>query len=120
MTTVLAYNKDLFDQAGVEYPKDDWTEEEFYNTLENLKNGLSDSETYAIHMPYAYPLIFYRRLYGDPGMYDLQTMQMTSKDNPRFQKAFENMARLTIDGYMPYTTASRSAVQEVSKLENMR
>lgn len=111
VTTVLAYNKDLFDQAGVEYPKDDWTEEEFYNTLESLKNGLSDPETYAIHMPYAYPLIFYRRLYGDPGMYDLQTMQMTSKDNPRFQKAFENMARLTIDGYMPYTTASRSAVQ---------
>ena len=65
VTTVLAYNKDLFEQAGVEYPKDECTEEEFYNTLESLKNGLSDPETYAIHMPYAYPLIFYRRLYGE-------------------------------------------------------
>lgn len=32
----IGYNKDLFDEAGVPYPKDDWTWEDFLETAEKL------------------------------------------------------------------------------------
>jgi multiple sugar transport system substrate-binding protein len=37
---VIYYNKDLFDLAGVPYPKDGWTEQDFLDTCQKLQNGL--------------------------------------------------------------------------------
>lgn len=48
-TMVMYYNKDMFDAAGLPYPTDDWTWEEFYETAKALTNdeiygfGLSNS-----------------------------------------------------------------------------
>ena len=36
VTTVLFYNKDLFDKAGVAYPTDDWTWDDFLNAAQSL------------------------------------------------------------------------------------
>ncbi len=36
VTTVLFYNKDMFDTAGVEYPSDDWTWEDFRKAAQKL------------------------------------------------------------------------------------
>lgn len=33
---VLIYNKDLFDQAGVDYPTDDWTQDDLQNAAEKI------------------------------------------------------------------------------------
>lgn len=41
-TFCMFYNKFLFDQAGVEYPKDDWTWKDYEETLYALKEGLPD------------------------------------------------------------------------------
>lgn len=35
---VIYYNKKLFDEANIEYPKDDWTQEEILETAEKLTN----------------------------------------------------------------------------------
>lgn len=40
-TMVMYYNKDMFDAAGLPYPTDDWTWEEFYETAKALtKDGI--------------------------------------------------------------------------------
>ncbi|GAB2564998.1 ABC transporter substrate-binding protein [Gracilibacillus alcaliphilus] len=36
---VVYYNKELFDQTGVDYPTDDWTQEEFYQIAEQLTDA---------------------------------------------------------------------------------
>ena len=42
-TNAVFYNKEIFDQAGVAYPKDGWTFEDFRKTCEDLKAaGLPD------------------------------------------------------------------------------
>ena len=39
----VSYNKEIFDQAGVAYPTDDWTFEDFRKTCEDLQAaGLPD------------------------------------------------------------------------------
>jgi multiple sugar transport system substrate-binding protein len=41
-TIAIAYNKDIFDQAGLEYPKDGWTWDEFVETCKTIteKTGI--------------------------------------------------------------------------------
>ncbi|MFR7390640.1 MAG: extracellular solute-binding protein [Blautia faecis] len=40
-TFAMAYNKDLFDRAGVDYPTSDWTEEDMLDAAEKI-NALGD------------------------------------------------------------------------------
>jgi multiple sugar transport system substrate-binding protein len=49
VTTVLYYNKDMFDAAGVEYPNEDWSWEDFRRAAEELtldENGDGVPEVY--------------------------------------------------------------------------
>ena len=43
---VMYYNKDIFDAAGVEYPSNDWTWEEFEETAKKLTSGEGANKTY--------------------------------------------------------------------------
>lgn len=49
---VLIYNKDLFDEAGVSYPTDDWTWEDAQAAAEKIR-AISD-DTYGIYAPITY------------------------------------------------------------------
>lgn len=49
---VLIYNKDLFDQAGVDYPTDDWTQDDIQNAAEKIR-ALGD-DIYGIWQPITY------------------------------------------------------------------
>lgn len=42
VTSCLYYNKDLFDQAGVEYPTDDWTWEDVAEASKQIQSKLDD------------------------------------------------------------------------------
>lgn len=44
-TVQIAYNKDLFDEAGVDYPEDDWTMDEFLETAKALTVKEGDRTT---------------------------------------------------------------------------
>lgn len=46
---VLYYNKDLFDQAGVEYPSDDMTWEEYEELARKMTSGEGNSKVYGTH-----------------------------------------------------------------------
>lgn len=44
-TVQMAYNKDMFDEAGIEYPEDDWTIDEFLETAKALTVKEGDRTT---------------------------------------------------------------------------
>ena len=46
---VLYYNKDLFDQAGVEYPSDDMTWDEYEELARKMTSGEGSSKVYGTH-----------------------------------------------------------------------
>ena len=47
-TLGLFYNKDMFDEAGVEYPTNDWTWDDFINACEKLKTYYEPQGKYAL------------------------------------------------------------------------
>lgn len=47
-TLGVFYNKDMFDEAGIEYPKNDWTFEDFLNICEKLKQYYEPKGKYAL------------------------------------------------------------------------
>ena len=49
---VLIYNKDLFDQAGIDYPTSDWTQEDVQAAAEAIR-ALGD-DIYGIYQPVTY------------------------------------------------------------------
>ena len=53
---VLIYNKDLFDQAGVAYPTDDWTQDDLQSAAEKIR-ALGD-DIYGIWQPITYNEFF--------------------------------------------------------------
>ena len=55
-THCLFYNKDLFDQAGVTYPTDDWTQDDVQNAAEKIR-ALGD-DIFGIWQPITYNEFF--------------------------------------------------------------
>lgn len=53
---VLIYNKDLFDQAGVDYPANDWTWDQVQAAAEKIR--ALDANTYGIFAPVTYNEFF--------------------------------------------------------------
>ena len=53
---VLIYNKDLFDQAGVAYPTDDWTQDDLQAAAEKIR--ALDDDIYGIWQPITYNEFF--------------------------------------------------------------
>jgi len=47
----IYYNKDLFDKAGVPYPKDGWTWDDFQNTAVKLTSGSGPDAQYGALLP---------------------------------------------------------------------
>ena len=46
---VLYYNKDLFDKAGVEYPSNDLTMEDYDALARKMTSGSGDTKVYGCH-----------------------------------------------------------------------
>jgi multiple sugar transport system substrate-binding protein len=47
----IYYNKDLFDKAGVPYPKDGWTWQDFQDTAVKLTSGSGPTAQYGVALP---------------------------------------------------------------------
>ena len=100
-TFAIAYNKDLFDQAGVEYPTADWTEEDMLAAAEKI-NALGD-DIYGLRWGVRVPE-FYRNLYGD-NFYDLKEHTMNVKDNEQFKHAVTMFSDTIKNGLAPDETS---------------
>lgn len=99
-TFAIAYNKDLFDQAGVAYPTADWTEEDMFDAAEKI-NALGD-DIYGLRWGVRVPE-FYRNLYGN-NFYDMQNYKMNVKDNAQFKAAVTMFSNSILDGLAPDET----------------
>lgn len=90
----IAYNKALFDEAGLPYPTKDWTEAEFLETVKNLT--APEKNQYGILVSGSANETI-RNMYGDY-CYDWDTNTMTATDNPSFKHAVELFYNLVRDG----------------------
>ena len=57
-TFLLYYNKDMFDAAGVAYPTDEWTWDDFVEAGKKLTNTEGDYKQYAMVMNNIQPIIY--------------------------------------------------------------
>ena len=104
-TFAIAYNKDLFDQAGVEYPTAEWTEEDMLAAAEAI-TALGD-DIYGLRWGVRVPE-FYRGLYGQL-YYDPETFKMNIAENPGFEAAVSFFADTIKKGLAPDETSGAIA-----------
>ena len=97
-TYVIAYNKDIFDEANLEYPTADWTETEFVELAKTLTSGEGPEKTYGMWFG-GWVCELVRALYGEPKMYDTENMVMQATNNEKFKAAFQLLGDLHKDGY---------------------
>lgn len=83
----IAYNKDLFDAAGVAYPEAGWTEEELVEKALALTNHEGRIPQYGLYAS-GWLLNLLRNLYGNP-IYDVDSKTMTAEGNDSFKHALE-------------------------------
>ena len=95
---VIAYNKDIFDEANLEYPTADWTETEFVELAKTLTSGEGPVKTYGMWFG-GWVCELVRALYGEPKMYDTENMVMQATNNEKFKAAFQLLGDLHKDGY---------------------
>ena len=95
---VIAYNKDIFDEANLEYPTADWTETEFVELAKTLTSGEGPEKTYGMWFG-GWVCELVRALYGEPKMYDTENMVMQATNNEKFKAAFQFLGDLHKDGY---------------------
>lgn len=81
---VMYYNKDLFDAAGVPYPKDDWTYDDWLSTVQKVQDGLKKANKDGVFA--------YQPNYNDPYVRDFPWWRMTGAlefdqlENPKTAK----------------------------------
>lgn len=95
---VIAYNKDIFDEANLEYPTADWTETEFVELAKTLTSGEGPEKTYGMWFG-GWVCELVRALYGEPKMYDTENMVMQATNNEKFKASFQLLGDLHKDGY---------------------
>ncbi len=103
-TFAMAYNKDLFDKAGIEYPTADWTEEDMLEAAKAITAlSTADEKIYGLRWGVR-PPEFYRNLYGDM-MYDMNTFEMKAEGNEKFKAAVSLFADTISQGLAPDETS---------------
>lgn len=98
----MAYNKTLFDEAGLTYPTDDWTVEEMLEMARALTKGEGVDAQFGLRWGVR-PTEFYRNLYGEP-VYDLNTNEVNAKDNEKFKAAVSLFVDSIKEGLAPNET----------------
>ncbi|QTQ14595.1 sugar ABC transporter substrate-binding protein [Treponema parvum] len=98
----IAYNKDLFDKAGIPYPKDDWTVEDMIKAARAITSGEGVNKIYGIRWGVR-PMEFYRNLYGTP-VYEVGSKTINAKNNKEFKSAISLFADTIKEGLAPNET----------------
>lgn len=102
---MIAYNKKIFDDAGVPYPTDDWTWDDFAEIARKVSSGEGANRIYGIVTHWILqsfaPMIYGGRPYND----DWTKQQL---DDPRVIKGYQLFGDLVKDGAMPDDAASKA------------
>lgn len=96
----IAYNKTLFDAAGLEYPKAGWTEDEMLEMARQLTKKEGRIPQYGFYWSNS-SATFCRNLYGEP-VYNVANKTMNAEGNEGFKHALELMYQMmVVDGSAP-------------------
>lgn len=83
----IVYNKNIFDKAGIPYPKDVWTEDDLMKDAKIMTTGTGISKIDGINLSW-WPSLMARNMYGDP-VYDVANKKITAEGNGQLQHALE-------------------------------
>lgn len=83
---MIAYNKDIFDKAGIPYPTNDWTWDDFSTTAKQVSSGEGANRVYGIvshwilqsFAPYIYGGMPYNEDWSKQTLDDPNTLKGTS------------------------------------------
>lgn len=99
---ILWYNSTLFDEAGVPYPSQGWTVEQFNDALSSLKLDPEDEEPFSPGYGNSYILLLAAAYGGVP--LDYRTDPPTVNfDDPATMDALRQVLDLAKGGYIKYT-----------------
>lgn len=106
---VLAYNKDMFDEFGVEYPTEDWTWDDLLEAAKKFVGGEGADATYGIvnHWVDANFALICKG--GNPYSDDLKTIELNS---PEVAAGLDLFGELVSSKAMPDDTAAKSLPKE--------
>lgn len=100
----MAYNKDLFDAAGLPYPTNDWTVSDMLLAAEKLTTGQGTDKVHGLRWGVR-PTEFYRNLYGNP-VYNVDNKTMNATGNAQFKSAISLFSDTISKGYAPNETSA--------------
>jgi multiple sugar transport system substrate-binding protein len=108
-TVLLFYNKDLFDQAGIDYPTADWTWDDAMTAATAIR-GIGD-DTWGLYSPVQF-WEFYKKAAqnGDCQFFNADMTESTI-NSPACVETLEKMVSFMSDGVMP-TAADMSGVSD--------
>jgi len=101
----IYYNKEIFDKAGVPYPTNDWTWDDFKNVSEKVSSGSGAKRTYGIVSHWILQSFASLPYGGTP--YNSDWTKQTI-DDPKTIKALELFADLVKSKELPDDAASKS------------
>ena len=106
---VLAYNKDMFDEFGVDYPTADWTWDDVLEAAEKFVSGEGADATYGMVNHWVDPNFAIICKGGTPYSDDLQTVEINS---PEVAAGLDLFGEMVQSGAMPDDTAADSLPKE--------
>lgn len=111
---VLYYNKDIFDAAGVEYPSNDMTWEEYYDLAAKMTSGEGSSKIYGSHNHTWQALV--TNLAVQDGEHTV-----VEKDYEFLRKWYEDALALQDNGYIQdYSTLKTANIHYSSVFKNQQ
>jgi multiple sugar transport system substrate-binding protein len=103
----IVYNKTLFDQAGLAYPKDDWTEDQLLDLAKKLTTGAGNDKIYGFNLSF-WPYYITRGLLGEH-YYDIPNRKMKAVGNEGFKHSVQLFADMIAKyGVSPDDSAAKA------------
>ncbi len=106
---VLAYNKQMFDDFGVDYPTDDWTWDDLLNAAKKFVGGKGATATYGFVNHWVLSNFALICKGGEPYTADLQTCLVNS---PEVEDGLDLFGELIGSKAMPSDAAAKSIPKE--------
>lgn len=111
-TIAMWYNKKLFDEAGVEYPKADWTWDEFYETAKKLTKEDGSVHGYC-NVSSNNQAGYYNMIYSMGGEVISEDKKASGYDKPETLAAMNFMDKFIQEGLMPSQDVMSETSEEV-------
>lgn len=98
-TNAVWYNKKMFDEAGVPYPTDDWTWDDFVETARKMTNP--EKGVYGTAAPLDWQTCYYNTINAAGGWILNEDATATGYNDPNTQKGIQCWVDLITEGVSP-------------------